>query len=231
MNDANYLIVCLDSCRYDSFVEAHTPNFEKVGALRKVYSISGCTASSLLMLLQNNSQYNDGYKNLIDAIPHLTWIPIYLRGLGYETSMFTNNTLIYAPLRTMFDKGFDRLEGIEYKNEYDAARIMDANIKQFAKPKPQFVFNLLMATHYPYSDGVTTHLTSRTIQIKAAEAVDREFGRLLPRLKNTHVIICADHGELFGEGGGWLHGPTRAVFHEKLFEVPQIKGYVKGESN
>lgn len=38
---------------------------------------------------------------------------------------------------------------------------------------------------------------------------------------NTHIIVTSDHGECFGEGGYFGHGP---VMHEKVFEVFLIEG-------
>ena len=62
MNKTNYAVICLDSCRYDSFKEAHTPNFEQVGSLKKVYSMAGCTLPSIHSFFLNIPQYNDGNK-------------------------------------------------------------------------------------------------------------------------------------------------------------------------
>ncbi len=59
-------------------------------------------------------------------------------------------------------------------------------------------------------------------QIKCVEYVDSLFGKLLSKCpENTHIIITADHGELFGEGGYFGHGP---IMHEKCFEVPFLEG-------
>ena len=59
-------------------------------------------------------------------------------------------------------------------------------------------------------------------QIRCVEHVDRLFGALLDKAPmNTHFIVMADHGELFGEGGYFGHGP---IMHEKVFEVPLLEG-------
>jgi membrane-anchored protein YejM (alkaline phosphatase superfamily) len=51
----------------------------------------------------------------------------------------------------------------------------------------------------------------------AAEFLDRELGRLLSALPSTTtVVLCADHGECFGEDGYWGHG----VNHPRVLEVP-----------
>ena len=64
----------------------------------------------------------------------------------------------------------------------------------------------------------------RTQQIKTVEYCDNVFGELLKKTpRNTHFIVCADHGELFGEDGYFGHGP---IFHEKVFEIPFVEGKV-----
>ncbi len=61
-------------------------------------------------------------------------------------------------------------------------------------------------------------------QILAVEYVDKKLGELFDRApSNTHLIVTADHGELFGEEGYFGHGP---IFHEKVFEVPFVEGRV-----
>ena len=67
----------------------------------------------------------------------------------------------------------------------------------------------------------------RAQQIKCVEYVDGLLGALFDRCpRGTHLIITADHGELFGEDGYFGHGP---VMHEKVFEVPFVEG--KGPSS
>ena len=40
----------------------------------------------------------------------------------------------------------------------------------------------------------------------------------------TWIVVTADHGELFGEGGYFGHGP---IAHEKVFEVPFVEGLIR----
>jgi arylsulfatase A-like enzyme len=59
-------------------------------------------------------------------------------------------------------------------------------------------------------------------QVRCVEYVDGLIGRLYDRCpRNTHLIVTSDHGELFGEGGYFGHGP---IMHEKCFEVPFVEG-------
>lgn len=54
-------------------------------------------------------------------------------------------------------------------------------------------------------------------QMRAAEYLDRMLPRLLSALPgHTIVVLCADHGDCFGEDGYWGHG----VNHAKVLEVP-----------
>jgi arylsulfatase A-like enzyme len=67
----------------------------------------------------------------------------------------------------------------------------------------------------------------RQQQIKCVEYVDGQIGRLMEMTPpNTHFIVTADHGELFGEEGYFGHGP---IMHEKCFEVPFVEGRVGGQ--
>ena len=67
----------------------------------------------------------------------------------------------------------------------------------------------------------------RQQQIKCVEYVDGQIGRLMDLTPpNTHFIVTADHGELFGEEGYFGHGP---IMHEKCFEVPFVEGRVGGQ--
>ncbi len=64
----------------------------------------------------------------------------------------------------------------------------------------------------------------RRQQVRCVEHVDSLLPRLFEKCPpDTHLILTADHGELFGEDGFFGHGP---IFHEKVFEVPFVEGKV-----
>ena len=58
--------------------------------------------------------------------------------------------------------------------------------------------------------------------VRYLEDVFEELYDMVP--KNTHIIVTADHGELFGEAGYFGHGP---IMHEKCFEVPYLEGKIR----
>lgn len=83
----------------------------------------------------------------------------------------------------------------------------------------------------PPKDGATGFFDQalmdrlREQQVRCVEHVDALFGRLLKKCPpQTHVILTADHGELFGEDNYFGHGP---IVHEKVFEVPFVEGRVE----
>ena len=57
---------------------------------------------------------------------------------------------------------------------------------------------------------------ARRRQVACVEWCDKLLEPLLTRFANDTVIVCADHGDCWGEDGLWEHG----VSHEKTLEVP-----------
>lgn len=59
-------------------------------------------------------------------------------------------------------------------------------------------------------------------QIACVEYLDGILGALIDKApKDTWFMVMGDHGEAFGEGGYFGHGP---VMHEKVFEIPFVEG-------
>ena len=65
----------------------------------------------------------------------------------------------------------------------------------------------------------------RERQVDTVRYLDKVFEELYDHVpENTHIIITADHGELFGEEGYFGHGP---IMHDKVFEVPYVEGKIR----
>jgi arylsulfatase A-like enzyme len=65
----------------------------------------------------------------------------------------------------------------------------------------------------------------RARQIEAVRYLDRVFADLYDAVPpNTWITVTADHGELFGEGGYFGHGPIQ---HDKVYEVPFVEGKLR----
>ena len=55
-------------------------------------------------------------------------------------------------------------------------------------------------------------------QLRALEWVDGQLEPLLEAFADATVVVCADHGDCWGEDGLWEHG----ISHEKVLEVPLL---------
>jgi hypothetical protein len=72
--------------------------------------------------------------------------------------------------------------------------------------------------------GDATMARLRDQQVRCVEYVDALLPGLFAKCPpGTHLILTADHGELFGEDGYFGHGP---VMHPKVFEVPFVEGKI-----
>lgn len=111
---------------------------------------------------------------------------------------------------------------------------IDGTLATFKPDAPAFVFLNLAETHVPYwHEGANwdrAHnpcvpfganndaVEARRRQIQCIEFCDAELMPLLNRFADGTIIICADHGDCWGEDGLWAHG----VSHQKTLEVPLI---------
>ncbi|WP_295367917.1 hypothetical protein [Thiolapillus sp.] len=99
---------------------------------------------------------------------------------------------------------------------------------------PVFVFLNIGETHVPYyfdgapwsfehnpcvpfCDNNDAH-ESRRRQVLALEWIDEKLAPLLKTFSRSTVLLCADHGDCWGEDGLWEHG----ISHEKVLEVPLL---------
>jgi hypothetical protein len=117
---------------------------------------------------------------------------------------------------------------------------IDKQMAQTPVGTPSFVFLNVAETHVPYYfdgapwDGAYNPGTSfgenndaaecRRRQIACVEWCDQVLEPLLARFENDSVIVCADHGDCWGEDGLWEHG----VSHEKTLEVPLLIRLAEG---
>lgn len=111
---------------------------------------------------------------------------------------------------------------------------IDSMLGQVETGRPAFVFLNLAETHVPYfhrdapwNSGYNPGMAfgenndaaeCRRRQVACVEWCDRVLEPLLARFARDTVIVCADHGDCWGEDGLWEHG----VSHEKTLEVPLL---------
>lgn len=277
----NYLLIVLDSCRFDSFVAANPPTIRKLGPLERRWSWASWTAPShynlLMGLLPHGSpthvyaseyykrdfaRYGDrlgvadiGFKNLLPSL----WLPTFLKHtLGYRTHAMVSLPVLNPS--TPLNHDFDSFTLMPTHN--DMAAMLDR--LAFDPERPSFHLLNVGETHYPFAlpsedsaewphisglHGVFKHLDAqmsggklvegerlpefdqaqldrlRARQIEALRYLDGVFARLFDLVPaNTYIAVTADHGELFGEGGYFGHGPIQ---HDKVFEVPLLEGKLR----
>ncbi|MFP6663364.1 MAG: sulfatase-like hydrolase/transferase [Deltaproteobacteria bacterium] len=164
----NYIIVILDSCRFDALKSAQPKTLLKLGELERRWSYASWTAPShynlLMGLLPHHSPQqvyaSDYYKKdflnyqkrlgvediqFKSMVPQL-FLPTYLKHrLGYRT-----NALVSMPVlnpQTLLNKDFDRYELMAKHNDMDA--MLDT--MEFPEDRPSFYLLNTGETHYPYA--------------------------------------------------------------------------------
>ncbi len=163
----NYVLIVLDSCRYDAFTAARPKTMRKLGRVEKRWSYASWTAPShynLLMGLMPHSsprhtfasdyytreflKFNTrlGLENLDykSFLPRL-YLPVLLRRLGYRT-----RALVSLPVlnhATLLNTGFDSWELMDRHNDM---RAMLPKLT-FSEEAPTFWLLNVGETHYPYA--------------------------------------------------------------------------------
>jgi len=279
--DNHFIIVILDSCRYDSFMAADSKVISKLGKVEKRYSYAGWTAPSHYNLLTGllphtsptnvyaSEYYKEDFYNynqrlgakgieFAKMVPGL-WFPGLLRNtLGYKTHARVSLPVLNP--KTGINRDFDSFQLMDSHNDM---RSMFPTMT-FGDERPEFYMLNVGETHYPYAkpdedssmwprisgvNGVFRKMNDqidkdhpdfkeefqffdqdkmdqlRERQIDTVRYLDGVFEELYDMVpKNTHIIVTADHGELFGEAGYFGHGP---IMHEKCFEVPYLEGKIR----
>jgi arylsulfatase A-like enzyme len=281
--DNNFIVVILDSLRYDSFVAAAPKVIGKLGKVERRFSYASWTAPShynlLTGLLPHSSPehvyasdyYKEDFVNynkrlgtkgieFAKMVPAL-WFPGFLRNtLGYKTHARVSLPVLNG--KTGINRDFDSYQLMDSHNDM---RSMLPTMK-FESDRPSFYLLNVGETHYPYAkpdedssmwprisgvNGVFKKLDSqvdeegnlledpdapqffdqekldtlRARQVDTVRYLDGVFEELYDMVpENTHIVVTADHGELFGEAGYFGHGP---IMHDKCFEVPYLEGKIR----
>jgi hypothetical protein len=162
----NLVMVILDSCRYDSFIRARTPNMDCVGHTQRRWSYASWTAPShyafLMGLTPHQSPrevyasevYKKDFVSWIDRlgiedlgfqsfIPYLS-LPKVLKDAGYHCVARVSMPVLNG--FTLVNKFFDDYKLMGNHNSFETIiEEMD-----FSSGKPRFYFINLGETHYPY---------------------------------------------------------------------------------
>lgn len=164
----NFIIVILDSCRYDSFMAGEPKTIMKLGKVEQRFSYASWTAPShynlLMGLVPHTSpphvfaseyykedflRYNErlGAEEIEFAklIPSL-FLPVYLQNqLGYRTHAKVSLPVLNP--KTPINKGFDTFKLMDSHNDMNA--MLDD--MTFPEDRPSFYLLNVGETHYPYA--------------------------------------------------------------------------------
>lgn len=162
----NFIFIVLDSCRFDSFAAAKTPNIDKLGESSKRYSYASWTLPSHHVYMMGASPHinprgvfaSEVYKkdfliwekrlgikgaSFRDFVPYFS-LPSYLQSKGYKT-----NALVSMPVLnqlTLLNKYFDQYELMDEHDDFEG--IID---KMKFGSEPSFYLLNVGETHYPYT--------------------------------------------------------------------------------
>ena len=164
----NYLIVILDSCRYDAFMEARPRTVSALGEVQRRWSYASWTAPShynlLMGLLPHSSPQqvyaSEYYKQdffkyqerlgaerieFKSLVPHL-FLPTFLKWkLGYHTHAMVSLPVLNPA--TLLNKDFDSFTLMPTHN--DMAAMVER--LSFSPDRPSFYLLNVGETHYPYA--------------------------------------------------------------------------------
>ena len=275
----NLVFIVMDSCRYDSYARASTPNMDRIGAGELRYSYASWTSPSHQTLLMGQMPHKSP-RGIFASEVYKKEFALWIDRLGISDLSFKSFVPNLSLAKVLKDHGYRTVCRVSmpvlnnfagFNRFFDDYRLMSDHNDfsgmvreiEFSPQQPSFFFLNLGETHYPYmlknSDlphisgvhGVFKGMDDLLVrsgddadeesaffpqdvmtmlheqQIRCVERVDAILAELMDKApEDTWFIITSDHGELFGEGGYFGHGP---IMHEKCFEVPFIEGRVRGE--
>ena len=163
-----YIVIILDSCRFDTFAKAKPKNMMRLGELEKRYTYATWTAPShynlLMGLLPHTSPPNvyasEYYKEdfaryserfgfegmeFSKMVPRL-YMPSYLRNtVGYRTQGLVSMPVLNP--QTPINRDFDHYKLMESHN--DMSKMIDE--LRFYVERPSYILMNVGETHYPYA--------------------------------------------------------------------------------
>jgi hypothetical protein len=171
VHPTSFLFVTLDSCRYDTFAAAHTPNFDQVGELHRAMAPGSFTFSSHTAMFMGhtpgiagltepytNPRYGQVFRlagggaglkpfaflrgrNIIDGLRRIGYLTV---GVG-AVRWFNPRTLTSRTLVTPFDKYFYPGNQYSLRSQLDFVNRTVKGVEQ-----PLFLFMNIGETHIPY---------------------------------------------------------------------------------
>lgn len=184
--------------------------------------------------------------NFADFTPRLS-LPFFLKNKGYRNEAFVSMPVLNPT--TNLNQYFHRYELMEKHNDFPGMielieptaqqptfymlNLGETHYPYAIRGEAQPDTPILHGVHgtLKHSRDAETDVwfseaqfdDMKLAQQRAVEEIDRCLPDLFRKFDHmpTHVIITADHGELFGEEGYFGHGPIQ---HPKVLQVPFLEG-------
>jgi arylsulfatase A-like enzyme len=238
-NKWNILFITIDALRYDKVENSkkkytapylHALKREAI-YFEKLHSpSSGTIGTNLALYGLSNTSFVDG--NFDPAQPARgrisptqdTFIK-RLKNSGYQTAAIVSKvSSAHFNKSNNFAQGFDYFFQGTDRRDKSILKKSEKIIDKFSdEEKPWFVWIHFGLPHGPYSDDRFGKSARKRYEgeIRACNDLVKELlmTRLKSLRKNTIVFISSDHGEEFGEHGGYYHKST--IFQE-VIHVPGI---------
>jgi arylsulfatase A-like enzyme len=161
--------------------------------------------------------------NILDGFTALGYRTVCIGGVSY----FSSQTPLGSVLPAMFQQALWQEEFASH-NPNSTRYQVETALKTLAElaGDPVFLFLNVSATHVPHHHYVTgQRMDDWGSQMASLAFADAHLGTLLnalPSLGDWLVILCADHGDAFGEDGYTGHG----IAHPTVFTVPYAEKLV-----
>jgi len=178
----------------------------------------------------------------INRIPEsFDTIPTFLRGHGYRTFGASANLNVDEAMG--FARGFDRFVMTDYSRQTDGRELVSALLAwqdEIIEATPFFLYIHLMDPHVPHhrrKDLLPANAAAPPIrgiedrgaydsEVRFVDDLIRRIFESLP-LDRALVIVTSDHGQEFGDHGGFGHG---FQLYSELTHVPLLLRHPGGEA-
>jgi len=251
-------MITLDSCRYDTFEAASTPNLKAVGPLHRAFAPGTFTFSSHAAMFMGFTPgdparhapfVNPKFGRIFrlsggGAHPgqHPPFASLHGRDIvdgfaaaGYQT-IGSGAVRWFDPATPTSSTLIQSFDHFQYAGDtHSLPRQVDFLLDALSgRDGPVFAFLNVGETHVPYwHEGAAwprqpnpciafgTNNDAAECRRRQTACLEYVDGRLLPLLEQfeeASVVVCADHGDAWGEDGLWEHG----IHHRTVLEVPLL---------
>ncbi|MGA9769416.1 MAG: sulfatase [Blastocatellia bacterium] len=225
----NIIYIFLDACRADhmsayGYERNTTPNFDKLAArsalFENAFSPSSNTFESAARFMK--SSYWDASVE--------TWTEVLARN-NYQITLFPEKRL---PMLRRYVKGMQVAQGSAGKEIKETIDVAMETLSKAPADRPFCAYIYAVEPHRPYAPHEEFNFGSSVTDLYDGEIAytDFHFGRLFDwleqngRMKDTVIVVMADHAESLGERGVYRH--SSELFNDQT-HIPMIF-YVPGQA-